>query len=166
MRHSKNIVISSLFTAFITLLTLFPQIPIAAGSGYIHMGDAFIITAAYFIGVYGVPAAAIGSILADIISGYSIYVPATFIIKGLMAFTTYLLLRKNNNIAGVIFAAVICEIIMSAGYFLYDTVIYGFAAAAVTLPFSLIQAGAGIIIGSALCLVIKKLNLKEKFNNF
>ena len=50
-----------------------------------------ILLAAMVVGPLAIPAAAIGSALADLFSGYALYAPATFAIKGLVA------LYKDNK---------------------------------------------------------------------
>lgn len=160
MKDTKKLIITGLFAAFICVLTMFPKFPLA--NGYIHLGDSLIIVSAFLIGIYSIPAAAIGSLLADVISGYAIYAPATFIIKGLMAFVVYIIISKRDNFLTIIIASVIAEIIMMAGYFLYETVLYGYSVAIVNIPFGLIQSAGGIVIAIMLIIVIKRFNLKTK----
>jgi len=162
MKKTKILVIIALFTALICVLTIFPKVPVPSG-GYIHLGDAMIIAAVFFIGIYAVPAAALGSALADLLGGYFIYTPATLIIKGLMALAAFVILSKRDNVSGFVFASVVSEIIMFVLYFLFDTVLYNFEGAVATIPFSLAQATSGIILGVVLCMIIKKSKLKEKF---
>lgn len=165
MNSTKKIVITALFTAFIALLTMFPHIRLSAGIGYIHLGDALIIAAVFYIGKYSIAAAAIGSAIADTILGFFLpYAPITFVIKGLMALSAYLVMGKSDTLPRIIIAAIICEIIMFAGYFLFDTVLFGFAGAVGTLVFSLVQAASGIVIGTIICYIIRETRLKEKYN--
>lgn len=162
MKKTKKIVMTALFTAMIAVLTMFPKIPVPAG-GYIHLGDSLIIAAVYFLGILSIPAAAIGSALADIISGYAVYAPATFVIKALMALVAYIVIGKKDNITGFIIASVFAELVMMTGYFLFDTILYGIAGALPTLLYSFMQASGGIIIGVAICVLSKKAGLKEKY---
>ena len=70
---TKKIVTAALFAAIICVVTFFPKIPLV--NGYIHLGDAVILLAAFIMGpIYGGVAAAIGSALADLISGYVIFI--------------------------------------------------------------------------------------------
>lgn len=163
MKGTKRIVYTALSTAMVAALTMFPQIPV--GKGYIHLGDSMIILSAFILGLYAVPAAAIGSALADIVTGYAIYSPATFIIKGAMAFVAYLIIRKKESFLSLLLGALLCEAIMAGGYFLCDLLLFGFSVALTSLPFSLVQAGSGIAIGVTLCMVIKNFGIKEKIIN-
>ena len=47
--------------------------------------------------LYGFLAAGLGSALADIFSGYAIYAPATFLIKGLMVLAAYCIYNVLNR---------------------------------------------------------------------
>ena len=88
----KKLTFTGLMAALICVLTMFPHIPIPAGSGYIHLGDGMILLAAMVVGPLAIPAAAIGSALADLFSGYALYAPATAVIKGLVALIAWLML--------------------------------------------------------------------------
>ena len=163
MNKTKKIVTTSIFSALICVLTMFPRFPVPLTmGGYIHLGDALILLAVYFIGIYAVPAAAIGSALADILSGYFVYAPATFAIKALMALAAYYIFRIKGNQISFLIAAFVAEIVMSAGYFLFEICIYGFTAAVVSLPYNFIQAAGGIVLGFVFYYVSKKSKLREK----
>lgn len=79
---TKKLVYSGIGAALVCVLTLFPQIPLAFG--YMNLGDALIIILSYLLGWWAVPAAAIGSTLADLFM-YPAYAPVTLVIKGCMA---------------------------------------------------------------------------------
>ena len=83
-RQTELIVMIALFSALITVMTAFIKIPTPLG--YIHIGDAFIFAAAMLLGPYAAIPAMIGSGLADFITAYFMYIPATILIKGLGAF--------------------------------------------------------------------------------
>ena len=71
------------------------KIPTPGTGGYIHPGDAIVILSGVFLGpVYGLFAGGIGSALSDLIGGYFIYVPITFVIKGLIAFASGFVFQK------------------------------------------------------------------------
>jgi uncharacterized membrane protein len=160
MNGTKKLVYTALSTALVAVLTMFPHIPVA--KGYIHLGDGMIIISAFILGLYAVPAAAIGSALADIITGYAIYAPATFAIKAAMALLAFLILNKKDDPLRVVAGSLACEAVMAVGYFLCDFLLFGISVALTSFPFSLIQAAGGTAVGVALCLVIKKLGIKEK----
>ena len=92
----KKLTFTGLMAALICVLTMFPHIPNPAGSGYIHLGDGMILLAAMVVGPLAIPAAAIGSALADLFSGYALYAPATAVIKGLVALIAWLMYRRGH----------------------------------------------------------------------
>ena len=63
--------------------TFFLKVPVPFG--YLHLGDAFVCLAGAVLPTpYAFFAAAIGGGLSDLLGGYPMYLPATFLLKGLM----------------------------------------------------------------------------------
>lgn len=161
---TKKLVTAALFAAIICAVTFFPKVP--SVNGYIHLGDAVILMAAFIMGpLYGGAAAAIGSALADLISGYVIFVPGTFVIKFLTAAVAALVfagLKKTAPKLGFlnyILAGIVGEAIMVLGYFAYEAVIYGVAGSAAGIVGNLCQAAAGIIVSTLIMITVK--NIKK-----
>lgn len=76
----KDICIVALFSAIIFVMTVVPSIPIPLG--YAHLGDAAIMLAGYYGGKKkGAIASALGSVMADFIGGYPLWIVPTLIIK-------------------------------------------------------------------------------------
>lgn len=156
----QRLVIAALFTAIVCVATFIVKIPSPATNGYFNLGDCFVLLAGWLLGpVYGALAAGLGSALADILSGYVQYAPATFIIKALMAVAAYFICKALSSkpfIAKVVggFAA---EIIMVLGYFGYEAVIlqYGLAAAGSIIS-NVMQGIVGIIAAIIVATVIEK----------
>lgn len=152
----KKLVLSGIFAAFTVLLTIL-SIPLS--SGYIHLGDTAIFVGVHVIGgVWGILAGAIGSALADLILGYAMYIPATFIIKGLMALIATLLIVRMPA-KQRIFAFIIACLIVPLGYFLYESVLYGVIVAAATVPYNLLQGVLSAVLGFTLTIALDKFNL-------
>lgn len=107
--------------------------------GYFNLGDIFVLSGAFFLGApLGAAAAGIGSALADIFTGFAIYAPATFVIKALVAAIAALLfaffkrIAKENKTLMVLWlvCAIVAEIVMVGGYFLYESLILGYGLGA------------------------------------
>ena len=82
---TKKIVFAALLAALACVATMIIKIPTPLG-GYIHAGDAVVVLAGFLLGpVWGALAAGLGSGLADVISGYVLYAPGTFVIKAVVA---------------------------------------------------------------------------------
>ena len=145
---TRKMIYAALFASLVCVATMIIRIPWQ--SGYINLGDSAVILSGFALGPYGILAAAVGSCLADVFAGYLIYAPATFVIKGLMAFVVYKFSPK------AIIGAIIAEIIMAAGYYIFEGFLYGFAASLVNIPANLIQGVAGCIVGMLLIKVFEK----------
>ena len=151
MKNHKQVLkltFTALFAAIIMLATMI-YIPLGTGGGYLNPGDSMIYAAAWFLGPLAGAAAAIGSALADIILGYAIYAPATFIIKGLMGLVVGILLRRHGQkLAPKILALSLGAVIMVVGYFAYEYFVYGIAVAGANILWNFVQAVVGVIIGT------------------
>lgn len=159
--NTKKIVMTALFSALTCVATLIIKIP-SPLKGYLNLGDCIVLLAGWMLSpVYGFIAAGLGSALADLFSGYVIYAPATFLIKGLMAIIAFflfrLLCRKIGNVPSRVVSGVCAEIIMILGYFVFEGFLYGFAPSLVNIPANGVQGIAGIIIGVLLIKTLERL---------
>lgn len=163
MKKTKKLVFSALFAALVCVSTIIITITLPGG-GYFNLGDCFVITAGVVLGpLFGFLSAAIGSGIADVISGYVIYAPATFIIKGLMALVVGFICLKNKKIIKVFLSGVVAEIIMLVGYFLYELTLNGFSLAILGVAGNALQGTAGIISSFVLVLFLTKNKAINKF---
>lgn len=158
---TKKIVMTALFSALTCVATLIIKIP-SPLKGYLNLGDCIVLLAGWMLSpVYGFIAAGLGSALADLFSGYVIYAPATFLIKGLMAIIAFFLFRllckKIGNVSSRVVSGVCAEIIMILGYFVFEGFLYGFAPSLVNIPANGVQGIAGIIIGVLLIKTFERL---------
>jgi len=146
--------------ALVALTTAFLKIPMPSGAGYIHIGDGAIYVAAVLLGPYAAAPAAVGSALADVIAGYPIYALPTLMIKGAMGYLAgWYMARglcascgkdvRKLLTSALVFAA--AGLIMMAGYWVTDTVLFGWATALAGLPFNLLQGLGGVAIGITVC---------------
>ena len=165
---TRKIVMCALFAALTTVSTMVIQIP-SPMQGYVNLGDVFVLFGAFMLGpLYGTIAAGLGSMLADVLTGYMIYAPATLIIKSIMAIVAYCIfysLKKTlkiNAIASVL-AGIVAELIMVSGYFLYAALLMreGWAAAA-SIPGNLVQGAVGVVVSTLLVVAFSKLKYFNK----
>lgn len=151
----KKLTFTGLMAALICVLTMFPHIPIPAGSGYIHLGDGMILLAAMVVGPLAIPAAAIGSALADLFSGYALYAPATAVIKGLVALIAWLLFRRGH-IGKTLIGFIAAETLMVAGYFAFEWFVAR-EYAIVDILGNTIQGVSGVALGVAFTYAVPQL---------
>lgn len=163
---------AAMFAALICVATMLIQIP-SPLNGYVNFGDCFILIAAWVLGpVWGFAAGGIGSVLADLFTGYVHYVPATFIVKGLIAVAAALICRaivsKNDKLRlpAYILSAAVGEGIMVFGYYLYSAVFLGngFAGALASIAGNLVQGVFGLVCGVVIIRVIAKTRVLSRFN--
>lgn len=152
----KKIVMIALFAALACVATMSIRIPTPGTGGYIHPGDAIVILAGVILGPgWGLLAAGLGSALADLIGGYFVYVPITFVIKGAVAFVAGTIYQKIGKTSKSRYTAVALGgvgdiILVAGGYFLCEVMLYGAAGAAASVPANIIQGISGLIISFVL----------------
>lgn len=157
---TQKIVIAAMLAALTCIATMIIKIP-SPLKGYLNLGDCVVLLSGWLLSpLYGFLAAGLGSGLADLISGYGVYVPATFIIKGVMAIAAYFgfrfLQNKVTNISARIVSGIVAEIIMVFGYYVFEGFLYGFGASLVNIPVNAVQGVAGLIIGTILVKIFEK----------
>ena len=157
---TQRIVMAALLAALTCVATMIIKIP-SPLKGYLNLGDCVVLLAGWMLSpTYGFLAAGLGSALADTFSGYVTYVPATFVIKGLMALIAFygfkLLHSKLGNISSRIISGIVAEVVMVAGYFIFEGYLYSFGPSLVNIPANVIQGIAGLIIGTILVKVFEK----------
>ena len=160
-RPVHRLVLCGLLAACIMLLTIVVAIPIPGLAGaYVNLGDAGVYLAAFVLGgPWGALCAALGSALSDILLGSMLYAGPTFVIKGLMALIAGGLMKKWSFKRHWL-ALLIAGIVMPIGYLIFETCIYGFAAAIGGLPANLAQYAVGIVLGLPVMRIAAQ--LKEK----
>lgn len=151
---------AALMAALVCVITMIIKIP-SPLKGYINLGDCIVLLSGWLLSpMWGFLAAGLGSAMADILSGYVIYGPATFLIKGLMAITAFygfkLLKNKCGNLASRIISGIAAEVVMLVGYFLFAGILYGFGPAMLNIPANAVQGIAGIVIGVLFAKILEK----------
>lgn len=155
----RKLVFSALFAALCCAATTFIKIPTTLG--YMNAGDAVVLLGAFLLGPgWGALAAGLGSALADLLAGYALYAPGTLVIKALMALLAGLLLRRMGGkkpLMASVLAGVAAELVMIAGYFVYECFVLGYGLAALgSIPTNCLQGVFGAAAASALFLALRK----------
>ncbi len=162
-----KLVLSALFAALTAVVTYFP-VPVPIAHGYVNLGDCFVILSGIILGpAYGFLAAGIGSAFADILVGFVCYAPATFIIKGLMAVAVYYIIGKKLGRFSVLktgVAVLSAELIMVAGYFAFELMLYGGGAVA-SITGNCIQGVCCAVLGGILAVIASKSGLADRIKN-
>ncbi len=152
--------VSGIFAALVFVVTAYLHIPTA--NGYVHVGDGLIYLAACILPFpYAIAVGAGGALLADCLTGYAIWAPASVIIKavGAMLFSSksrrIICLR---NLLALLPAAIVCI----GGYYLYEALLYGnFISPLAGMLASLTQAVASSVLFIVAGLSVDKMGLKS-----
>ena len=157
---TKKLVMAALLAALCCVATMIIKIP-SPLKGYLNLGDCVVLLSGWLLSpAYSFAAAGIGSALADIFSGYIVYAPATFVIKGIMAIIAHLCFKymynKPGNITSRIIGGALAEIEMILGYFIFEGFMYGFAPSVIKIPANVVQGVAGLIMGLLLVRIFEK----------
>lgn len=165
----RRLTAAGVFAALIYVFTAYLHIP--TGAGYTHAGDGLIYLAACILPTpYAMAAGAIGGALADGLSGFPVWLPATIIIK---AVTTLFFSSKGEkiltlrNILGIIPSGILCIV----GYSLYEGTVMagGLSWTAITAAFTqtaayCVQIGASTVLFILVAFLLDKIGFKKMFN--
>ena len=156
LQNTQKLAFGGMLAALVFAATYLFKIPISITQGYIHLGDAFILLGAVLLDWTAVPAAAIGSLLADLIAGYPLYCLPTFLIKAGVAAIAVVGCRKTQSDWLRILWFVLAELWMVLGYYLFEGCLYGFVPSVVNIPANGVQGAAGLILGVLLVKALEK----------
>lgn len=158
--HLRHLIMSALFAALILISTRYFQFPIPATGGYIHPGDALCLLAAWLLPLpYGMAAASVGTMLADVLGGYAVYAIPTFIIRLLVVAAAKLVFRLlyrgtptfKKTLLPCLISGFVGEFLMVMGYFFFSAVVRGGGLeAAVSIPSDSLQGAFGIVCATML----------------
>ena len=160
-----KLVAAALFAALICVATLMIQIPIPATGGYVNLGDGLILLCACLLSpLHAALAAGIGSLLADVLTGYIAFAPGTLVIKAgvaLIAALMYTRFVKGRAVRMALpmlaVSGIAAEIFMVLGYFFYEAVLLGIGMGAASgIPGNLGQGAAAVIVVCVLAPVLTR----------
>lgn len=170
-RHSKSstqtfdLILTAMLIALIFVATLFLNIrlPIAANGGLVHLGTAMLFIASILFGPKkGAITGAIGMGLFDLISGWTLWAPFTFLTRGLQGYIVGKIAwsngRQGNSITLNLIATIISVPFMIGGYYICERVLFGSWIIPVTsIPGNIVQNIVGICIAIPVCILLKKI---------
>lgn len=162
-KRTQKLAFAALFGA-LTFAATWISFPSPFG-GNVNLGDCILLVSAWLpLEPWSIFAAAIGATFTDLSAGYAIYAPATFVIKSLMVAVAVLIKRgmpKLPEVWRALLSGVTAELTMVAGYFAYETILYGSLTALLNVPFNLAQGGIAIAAAILLSFVLWRMPLPE-----
>ena len=147
---TKKLVMAAMLATLCCVATLVIKVP--TQNGYLNLGDCVVLISGFLLSpTYGFLAAGLGSALADLFSGYVIYAPVTFFIKGAMALVAHYGCRLlPKKMPKRVLGGLAAEVLMVLGYYVFEGFLYGFGTASVNIPANAIQGLAGLVLGLTL----------------
>jgi len=167
--HVYPIVMTAMMMCIIMVSIVLFRIPIPFTQGYVNLSDAMIFLAVIMLGYkYGAIAAALGSMLGDLMAGFAMWAPWTFCIKGCMALIFGLIIQSTlarttrGFISVEIIGMILSGLVMTAGYYLAEGIMYGnFIVAALGIPWNIAQFACGIVLAVALATALSRTSLRS-----
>ncbi len=166
----RKIVLTSLMIALVFVITYLPflHIPSPVPPGYFNIGDAVIMIAAILLGrKAGMLAGAFGAALADLAFGAFIFVPITFVVKGIEGYVVGSIAARGKgqkpSYRRRIVAVAAGVLVLVAGYFILELTFYrmidstlAVAAIISEVPGNLVQGVASAIIAYLFTAILDK----------
>ena len=137
------IALTFIATGFINI-----RLPIAANGGLVHLGNVPLFLAAIIFGKRtGALAGSIGMALFDLMGGWVLWAPFTFVVVGLMGYSVGAITEKHHGFRWNVLAIVVACVLKIVGYYIAEGIIYGnWIAPAASIPGNLIQIGVAAIL--------------------
>ena len=168
----------ALMAAMVFVATSVIHIP--SYMGVVHLGDSMVFIAAVLLGKRkSAIASAIGMCLFDLVHGYLIWAPFTFVIKGSMAYIAGIIAYRSNyegnKIWNNLLAFIVSGVWMIGTYYLGGVIILMLITGEATtmnqslwialkdVPGNIAQVVAGILVAVPLIKVLKKTSILSKY---
>ena len=169
MKRTSITVLTAMMMCIIMVAIFVFRIPIPFTQGYVNLSDGIIFIAIYVLDrKHSVAAASLGCMMGDILGGFAMWAPWSFVIKGIMALITVLIIdafadRKMSHRGrmAVRIAAMTCGgLFMTFGYFIAERIMYGtWAVAALGIPWNIGQFVCGIILALVITSALHKVGI-------
>ena len=146
-----TLVVNGLSIALVFSATMFINIrlPFAPNGGLIHLGNLPLFIFAVLYGrKTGFVAGAFGMGLFDLISGWALWAPFTFVICGLIGYAVGFVAEHNreNKLSLLLASLILALIIKIAGYYAAEGLLYGnWIVPATSIPGNVLQIVAAAV---------------------
>ncbi|MDW0114287.1 ECF transporter S component [Sporosarcina saromensis] len=159
-----DLILSSMLIAlvFVATLLLNIKLPISVNGGLVHLGTAMLFIVSILFGPKkGAIAGAVGMGLFDLVSGYAIWAPISFVARGIQGYLigkiAWMNGRNGNSFRFNLLATIASTPLMMAGYYLWEAVIFkSWVIPLTSIPGDLVQTVVGILIALPVCVLLKK----------
>ncbi|HHV61674.1 MAG TPA: ECF transporter S component [Firmicutes bacterium] len=165
---TRRLALSALMLAMVVVATMI-RVPAPTYRLYFNLGEVVVYTAALLFGRRtGAVIAGVGSALSDLLLGYPIWAPFTFVIKGAEGYVVGAVASQAST--GIeaggragsgssrrdLMAVALGAPIMIAGYAISAWILYGLAAVPVELGGDIIQCFVGALVAIPLVRMLRR----------
>lgn len=160
--RAKDICLTGLLISLVLVATMFINIrlPISINGGLIHLGNIPLVVAAIaFDKKKGAIAGAIGMGLFDVLSGWTMWAPFTFVIRGGMGYIIGWIAAKKDGQSKLynLVAVLTGGLWMMVGYYLTEAILYqNFYTPLTSIAGNAIQVLSAVVLGLPLAAIIRK----------
>lgn len=163
--NTRLVATTSLFVAITFVATAFIKIGMPGGTGYIHIGDAVILIACYFLPLpYAIAVGAIGGAFADWAAGYIPYILITILAKSVLVVSThYVIYNKKVTTWYALPIIILGNLLSLLCYAFHDLIFFGKGAFIANLTFGLIQPAVAIVISFFMIITFSKIAILTTF---
>lgn len=146
---TRQLTLAALFMALTTVATMVIHIPVPATQGFVNVGDSFVLLSGLlFSHYYGALIGGVGSALADLFLGYTIFAPVTLIVKAIEALLASYI-DRGSTVSRVI-AVIVGVTWMVFGYFIFEVFMFDLPVAlSAVIPNSIqgiVSAGLALLL--------------------
>lgn len=146
---TRQLTLAALFIALTTVATMVIHIPVPATQGFVNVGDSFVLLSGLlFSHYYGALIGGVGSALADLFLGYTIFAPVTLIVKAIEALLASYIDRGNTVLR--VIAVIVGVTWMVFGYFIFEVFMFDLPVAlSAVIPNSIqgiVSAGLALLL--------------------
>lgn len=146
---TRQLTLAALFMALTTVATMVIHIPVPATQGFVNVGDSFVLLSGLlFSHYYGALIGGVGSALADLFLGYTIFAPVTLIVKAIEALLASYIDREST--VSRVIAVIVGVTWMVFGYFIFEVFMFDLPVAlSAVIPNSIqgiVSAGLALLL--------------------
>lgn len=160
-----DLIITSMLIAlvFVATMLLNIKLPISANGGLVHLGTGMLFIVSILFGPKkGAIAGAVGMGLFDLVAGWTLWAPITFLTRGLQGYLVGKIAwsngRKGNHFGMNLVAIIVSTPPMLAGYYVGEAMIFkSWIIPAASIPGDLVQTVIGLLVAIPACTALKKL---------
>jgi energy-coupling factor transport system substrate-specific component len=156
----RQIVLTGVMIALVAVFTLAIRVPFAPTRGYFNFSDVAVFLAGFAFGPWiGLAAGGLGTALADVAGGYTLYAPLTLLAHGLQGFVAGAIAGQRPSVLRMILGWAGGAVLMLAIYFLGEAFVFRMGVGpAVTeaVTINLPQVVVGGIVSIPLVLALRQ----------